>query len=310
MAKSLSDLQLKKVGAHGDEHHTKKYATKSEVEEIRIELAKLSGLNKALVSISRELEDKSIDWSVPQDKKIANENIDFPEIPEIPEITIPSHNELQGYIESEHIDWTKQQSLTIHSKNIPKIDISNYFNEIDHNKIKNYLSNEHIDWTKQQDKKIHHRNVYMDEVKHNELEGYKFSEHIDHNQVKITTGVGLAGGGNISKSLYIHMRPATQNVLGGVKIGRGLNIDDGGRLSVNNNVHPKKYQKTINQWAKDGDNFSHAVTHNLNEQYPQVTCWNKKTNKIVYPEIEYISENKIKVYTQNKSDTIIIKVIG
>ena len=307
MAKSLSDLQLKKVGAHGDEHHTKKYATKSEVEEIRIELAKLNELNKVLVSISRELEDKSIDWSVPQDKKIANENIDFPEIPEIPEITIPSHNELQGYIESEHIDWTKQQSLTIHSKNIPKIDISNYFNEIDHNKIKNYLSNEHIDWTKQQDKKIHHRNVYMDEVKHNELEGYKFSEHIDHNQVKITTGVGLAGGGNISKSLYIHMRPATQNVLGGVKIGHGLTSStEDNKLNVDTDLFCQKEELIIesDEWKKEGNKYLYVLESK--SEFPMIFCWDLKYNKVVYPEIK--KDEKIHIFMKRKLN-MLVKII-
>lgn len=317
MKNSLSNLQANKVGVHDNSHHTEEYATiellSKEIGKLKIDRNELQEYINGIVNLYDALEEKInriknnvIDWSKPQDTTIHNDNIEFPEI----EFPVYNHNELKGYEPKEHIDWTKEQSLDIHTKNIPKLDMSNYFNEIEHNNLKGFNKNAHIDWTKEQDKKIHHRNVYIDVPTHNSLEEYKFEEHINHSDVKITTGVGLAGGGNISKSFYIHLRPASNNTLGGVKIGKGLNIDELGKIGVNSNVHPKKYQKIITKWAKDGNKFSHAVTHNLGDTYPQITCWNKKTNMIMYPEVEYINENKVKFYIDDKSIQMIIKVVG
>jgi len=53
---------------------------------------------------------------------------------------------------------------------------------------------------------------------------------------------------------------------------------------------------SINEWNTDGYK---EVNHNLNIEFPHITCWNSDTNEIIYPDITVLDTNNIKIYSQN-----------
>jgi hypothetical protein len=124
-----------------------------------------------------------------------------------------NHDNLNGFVANEHIDWTADQGATdINAANISQTSVTQHEGAINHDNLLGFVANEHIDWTADQgatdinDANISQTAVTQHEgaINHDNLTGFVANEHIDwtadQGATNIDTGnvpimVGDAGAG-------------------------------------------------------------------------------------------------------------------
>lgn len=207
------------------------------------------------------------------------------------------HDDLLSSNDNKHIDWTVKQDTKINPINI-ELDIKQYEGAINHNNLYNTDEMEHIDWSIEQSINIHPSNIMLPHTKLND-------QHIPHSRVAIKTGNGLSGGGTIEATRTINLKPATEEQLGGVKIGYGLesSIKDR-KLNVDTQVicHKREIKISTEEWEKLSSN-KYMYSINL-DKYPTIFCWDLKYNKVIYPEIK-IQDHVINIFMKRKLDMLI-----
>lgn len=70
------------------------------------------------------------------------------------------------------------------------------------------------------------------------------------------------------------------------------------------------FTQVITAWTDEGGVFSFNILHNLNQDYPSVTCWDTDTKKVLpLTEIESISEDEVKIKAGTNPNAI-VKIFG
>ncbi len=71
------------------------------------------------------------------------------------------------------------------------------------------------------------------------------------------------------------------------------------------------FTQVITAWTDEGGGvYSFNIIHDLNQDYPSVTCWNTDTKKVLMlTEIESISENEVKIKAGTNPNAI-VKIFG
>lgn len=83
-----------------------------------------------------------------------------------------NHDNLNGFVAEEHIDWTSDQGATnIHQNNVTESSVTQHESALNHDNLAGFIS----------------------------------SEHVDHSSVSITAGEGLSGGGTIAATRTIDL---------------------------------------------------------------------------------------------------------
>ncbi len=57
-------------------------------------------------------------------------------------------------------------------------------------------------------------------------------EEMTHKTTSILNGEGITGGGSLDRDRTLHLTKATSNVLGGIRLGQGLKMQDNGRVDA------------------------------------------------------------------------------
>jgi hypothetical protein len=71
------------------------------------------------------------------------------------------------------------------------------------------------------------------------------------------------------------------------------------------------FTQTITAWTDEGGGvYSFNIVHNLNQEYPSVTCWDTDVKKVLtLTEIESIDENEVKIKAGSNPNAV-VKIFG